>query len=84
MEDKLVVFALEAFWADDKAAEGRLKGVITEPTTTIEVKVIDSESVENCIRLIVALNKEWTVPAMSKERRIYVLDVSVARQQDRH
>jgi len=83
LEDKLIVFADEAFWAGDKAAEGRLKGLITEQTITIEMKGIDSYSVENYVRLIIATNEEWAVPAMSKERRFFVLDVSDARQQDR-
>ena len=83
LEDKLIVFADEAFWAGDKAAEGRLKGLITEPTITIEMKNVDSYTANNYIRLIVATNEEWAVPAMSKERRFCVLDVSDARQQDR-
>jgi hypothetical protein len=83
LEDKLVVFADEAFWAGDKAAEGRLKGLITEPTITIEMKGVDSYTVPNYIRLIVATNEEWAVPAMSKDRRYCVLDVSDERQQDR-
>lgn len=83
LEDKLIVFADEAFWAGDKAAEGRLKGLITEPTITIEMKNVDSYTAHNYVRLIIATNEDWAVPAMSKERRFCVLDVSDARQQDR-
>lgn len=82
LADALVVFADEAFWAGDKAGEGTLKALITEPTLPIERKFFNVETVPNRVKLIMASNNEWVVPAGMDERRFCVLAVSDARQQD--
>ena len=82
LQDKLVVFADEAFWAGDKQAEGVLKGLVTEEMNVIEQKGKDAYKIRNYIRLIVASNNEWVVPAGPSERRFCVLDVLSARKQD--
>ena len=60
LQDKLLVFADEAFWAGDKQAEGVLKGMVTEEMNVIEHKGKDAFKVKNYIRLIVASNYEWS------------------------
>ncbi len=84
LKDALIVFADEAFWAGDKAAEGALKAMVTEDVLPIEFKGKDAIYVRNHIRLLVSSNNEWVVPAGLEERRFFVLDVSEARMQDRN
>ena len=81
-KDKLLVFADEAFWAGNKQAEGVLKGLVTEDTLSIEMKGVDVGQFPNFIRLILATNNEWVVPASAEQRRFVVIDASDARMQD--
>lgn len=78
----LIVFADEAFWAGDKAGEGVLKNLITEPTLAIEPKGKDVIHVPNMIMCFMASNADWVVPAAQDERRYAVFDVSEDRAQD--
>jgi hypothetical protein len=78
-----LVYADEAFFAGDRRHESVLKGLITEATTTLTRKGIDSiPGVRNCARLILASNSDWVIPAGPDERRFFVLEVSDARKQD--
>jgi phage/plasmid-associated DNA primase len=81
-KDKLLVFADEAFWAGNKQAEGVLKGLVTEDTLSIEMKGVDVGQFPNFIRLILATNNKWVVPASAEQRRFVVIDASAARMQD--
>lgn len=71
----LLLQADEAVWAGDKAAEGRLKGLVTSPFQEIEPKGIDPIRLRNYVRLIMTSNEYWVVPAGLGERRFAVLDV---------
>jgi Family of unknown function (DUF5906) len=71
----LLLQADEAVWAGDKAAEGRLKGLITSPIQQIEAKGVDPIRLSNHVRLIMTSNEDWVVPAGKDERRFTVLDV---------
>jgi hypothetical protein len=82
LKDKLLVFADEAFWAGNKQAEGVLKGLVTEDTLSIEMKGVDVGQFPNFIRLILASNNDWVVPASSEQRRFVVVDASSAKMQD--
>jgi hypothetical protein len=82
-KNALLVFCDEGFWAGDKAAEGVLKGMITEEQILVEPKGKDAFAVKNHIRLIVASNNDWVVPAGLEERRFLVLDVGDKHMQDR-
>lgn len=82
LKDALLVFADEAFWAGDKNSEGVLKGMITEDLIMIEPKGKDPFPVRNHVRLMVASNNDWLVPAGPQERRFCVLEVSDRHQQD--
>ncbi len=75
MASCLLLQADEAVWAGDKAAEGRLKGLITSSTQFIEAKGIDPVELANYVRLIMTSNEDWVVPAGKDERRYAVLDV---------
>lgn len=83
MASCLLLQADEAVWAGDKAAEGRLKGLITSPTQLIEAKGIDAIRLDNNIRLIMTSNENWVVPAGKDERRFAVLDVGDGCLQNR-
>ncbi|WP_131193707.1 DUF5906 domain-containing protein [Lichenihabitans psoromatis] len=66
----------EGFWAGDKAAEGRLKGLVTAPKQMIEAKGVDPIRLDNYVRLLFSSNEDWVVPAGMEERRFAVLDVA--------
>ena len=70
------VFLDEAIWAADKKAEGVLKALITEPTLQMEAKFRDPIMVQNRLRIIVASNNDWSVPAGIGDRRWFVLKVA--------
>lgn len=82
MKGALIVFADEAVWAGDKAAEGSLKGIVTEDTLAIESKGVDVFFIRNLVRLLISSNHNWLVPAGLEERRFLVLDVGEKRMQD--
>lgn len=72
----LLLQADEATWAGDKAAEGRLKGLITSTVQMIEAKGVDAIKMPNYVRLLKTTNNDWSVPAGKDERRFAVFDVS--------
>lgn len=72
----LFLQADEGFWAGDKQAEGRLKGLITSSQQMIEMKGKDPVSMNNCVHLLVSSNADWVVPAGHEERRFSVFDVA--------
>lgn len=83
LKDGLLVFADEACYPGDKAAVGRLKGMITEPTLTIEPKGVDAFQIDNHINLIMATNEAWAIPAEMDSRRFLVLEVGAEHKGDR-
>ena len=82
LKDVLFVFMDEAFFAGDKSHIGTLKRLITEPTIPIEEKFKQLINVRNRLKIIIASNEGWVIPAGFKERRFFVLDVSAEKQQD--
>lgn len=76
MASCLLLQAEEAVWAGDKAAEGRLKGLVTSKFQMIEAKGVDPIRLDNHVRLIMTSNENWVVPAGKDERRFCVLDVA--------
>lgn len=71
----LLMQAEEAVWAGDKAAEGRLKSLVTSSTQMIEAKGVDPVRVDNYLRLIMTSNEDWVVPAGKEERRFAVFTI---------
>jgi hypothetical protein len=82
LRDCSLLFADEAFFAGDKAAEGTLKSLITEELLTIEPKGQNVILSKNHLHVVMASNEAWVIPAGLDERRFFVLDVSDARQWD--
>ncbi|GJD51101.1 hypothetical protein OPKNFCMD_3852 [Methylobacterium crusticola] len=75
MASCLLLQADEGFWAGDKAAEGRLKGLVTAETQMIESKGVDPIRLKNFVRLLITSNEDWVIPAGKDERRFCVIDV---------
>ena len=82
LSDKIFVFLDEAFWAGEKRHEGVLKGLLTEPRFAVERKGIDVFEVDSFVRVVMASNEDWVVPAGPDERRFLVFDVSDEHKQD--
>ncbi|UZE49851.1 DUF5906 domain-containing protein [Rhodopseudomonas sp. P2A-2r] len=75
MANCLLLQADEAVWAGDKAAEGRLKGLITSDMQLVEAKRVDPIRMPNYVHCVMTSNEKWVVPAGVDERRFCVLDV---------
>jgi hypothetical protein len=81
LQNKLFLFADEAFWAGDKTAERVLKGVLTEKVLMIEPKNINAFQWKNQLAVYMAANEKWVVPASHDERRYAVNAVSEKMKQ---
>ncbi len=79
--DCALLFADEAFWAGNKKHEGQLKALVTEEMMISERKNFDAYAAANYMKLIMASNGDWVVPADVDDRRFLVLDVSDERKQ---
>lgn len=82
LQQVAVLFADEAFFAADRAHEGILKALITEPTLMIEPKGLDTFPVKNCLKIWMSSNAEWVIPAGHDARRFFVLDVAAHKKQN--
>lgn len=82
LQDCVVVFADEAFFAGDRKHESVLKTLITEETIPIELKGVDVVMAPNYTHIFMAANQEWVVPAGPDERRYFVLEVGEKHKQD--
>ena len=83
LKDALLVFVDEGFWGGDKKIEGQLKAWVTEDQIMIEPKGKDPFPGRNHMRLIIASNNAWVVPAGKEERRFFVIDVAENHIQDK-
>jgi len=83
LADVCFLFADEAFYSGDKQHEGVLKSLVTEPCVTIERKGIDAISQPNYLKILMATNSNYAVPASRDERRYCVMDVAPAHIGDR-
>ena len=77
-----LLFCDEAFYAGNKGSEGILKSLITEPYLMIEPKGKNVIKIPNKLRIIMASNNDWVVPAGHTARRYLVLDVSSKHRND--
>jgi hypothetical protein len=80
--DALFLFADEVIWGGDKQADAVLKSLVTESTLMIEPKGVDSFPMPNMLKILMATNNDWAVPASADERRYFVLDVPDYRKGD--
>lgn len=71
-----LLFADEAFYAADRRGESKLKAFITEPTLTIERKGVDPVTIQNCLHIVMASNKDWIVPVDADDRRFAIFRIS--------
>ncbi|MDO9267793.1 MAG: DUF5906 domain-containing protein [Methylobacter sp.] len=76
LQNVCFLFADEAFFSGDKAAEGQLKGLITEPSYMVEPKGVNAFEQANYLKIMMATNNTFAVPASRDERRYCVFDVS--------
>lgn len=77
------VFADESFFHGDVQGQSVLKGLITEPTFSVEPKGIDLFQAKNALSILMATNELHAVMATDKERRYAVMEVSPHRVGDR-
>jgi uncharacterized protein DUF5906 len=83
LQQALLVFVDEAFWAGDKAGEGALKHLVTDKDQLIEPKHVTAYMVQSLMRSIIASNEHWVVPAGLEARRWAVFDVADTHKNDR-
>jgi hypothetical protein len=79
----LVMFVDEGFWAGDKHGEGALKHLVTDHELLIEPKHVNPFMIRNVVRMVVASNEHWVVPAGTNARRWFVLKVADTYANDR-
>jgi hypothetical protein len=65
----------EALWSGNHKHVSKLKGIITEPRISIELKGVDKFMTHNCAHAVIMTNEDWAVPAGLKSRRFAVIDV---------
>jgi hypothetical protein len=82
LQDCVLLFADEAFYAGNKSGESTLKSIISEELVPIERKGYQTEMSRNCLHVVMASNEDWVVPANVDDRRFFVLDVSARRACD--
>jgi hypothetical protein len=82
LADCCFLFADEAFFAGDRTHEKVLQTMITEPTIPIERKGVDVDERKNYLKIMMATNDDWVVPATEDERRYGVFLVSDAKRGD--
>jgi len=82
LQDCIVLLADEAYWGGDKRCIGRLQGMITEPTITVERKGVDAYQVPNRLHIIMMAEPGWVIPAGRYERRYAAMEVSIHRRGD--
>lgn len=83
LEQALFVLAEEAFFAGDPKAKNALKHLATGQDQSYEGKGKDTRSGESYCRVMMPTNEEWAVPVGVGDRRYFVLDVGVARKEDK-
>jgi hypothetical protein len=72
---RLLIFGDEVDMTDKKVFD-RAKGIISEPTISLELKGIDPEPIPNMARFIFTGNHDQIISAGTRERRFLVLEPS--------
>jgi hypothetical protein len=81
LEDCILFIADEAYWGGEKKTAGRLQGMITEETLSIERKGYDLIKAPNYLHIIMLAEHGWVIPAGRHERRYAAFSVSEAQMQ---
>ncbi|HYE37515.1 DUF5906 domain-containing protein [Methylocaldum sp.] len=71
---KVVIHLVEAVWGGDRAAEGKLKSLITDGRQMIERKGREPVEISNFARLFLSSNEQWCAPVGLDDRRYLILD----------
>jgi putative DNA primase/helicase len=79
---RLLIFGDEVDMTDKKVFD-RAKGIISEPTISLELKGIDPEPIPNMARFIFTGNHDQVISAGTRERRFLVLEPSEHMIDDR-
>ena len=82
LRDCVFLFGDETYRPGDKASEGALKRLITEPTLFIEPKGRDAITAPNFLHAMLSSNEDWVVPAGEGERRFFKCVVSEVHARD--
>lgn len=82
LEDCVLLFADEAFYAGSKSGASTLKTLISEDAMPVERKGYEVSLSRNCLHMIIASNADWVVPADADDRRFLMLEVSDAHAKD--
>jgi hypothetical protein len=72
---RLLIFGDEVDMTDKKSFD-RAKGIISEPTISLELKGIDPEPIPNMARFMFAGNHDQVIVAGTRERRFLVLEIA--------
>jgi putative DNA primase/helicase len=72
---RLLIFGDEVDMTDKKSFD-RAKGIISEPTISLELKGIDPEPIPNMARFIFTGNHDQVIAAGTRERRFLVLETA--------
>ena len=75
LADTCFLFADEAFFSGDKQGENILKAIITDDVRMNEHKGLNAVMSKNMLKLFMATNSDYSVPATKDERRFCVIDV---------
>jgi hypothetical protein len=76
MRNLIFLFADEATSPYDRAAEAKLRHLITEPFINVEKKGVDTVRVKNLLHIMMASNDKWVVPQSADERRFFIQNVN--------
>lgn len=79
----LMLFCNEAIWGGNRKEGNKLKDIIDGEYVGIEKKGVDIVRLRNYVRLAVASNSEWVIPAEADERRYTVIEVSDTWKENR-
>jgi hypothetical protein len=83
-KNSILVGVEEACFAGErkKGIWGKLKGLITSPTTSIERKGIDKETLDNKLHFLITSNSPHIVPREKNDRRYLVLKTNDNHRND--
>jgi hypothetical protein len=74
MESTCALFLDEGYWAGNREAEGKIKARLTEPSIRTEQKYLPARLVKNHLKVMMATNNQWVVPATKDETRYCITD----------
>jgi Family of unknown function (DUF5906) len=78
----LLMFCDEAFWGGSRDSVGTLNALVTESSLMLEHKGVDPIRIRSYLRLMVAGNNDWIIPATMRERRWAIWHMGEVHQQD--